>query len=76
MRFGDWDNMMVKDMPTDSICHLFYLGQNAVVKSSGLYIDPASGNDSSRREFRRGLASDEEYAHDADGDGRQTAFTQ
>jgi broad specificity phosphatase PhoE len=43
MRFGDWDNMMVKDMPTDSICHLFYLGQNAVVKSSGLYIDPASG---------------------------------
>ena len=33
----------VKDMPTDSICHLFYLGQNAVVKSSGLYIDPASG---------------------------------
>ena len=44
MRFGDWDNMMVKDMPTDSICHLFYLGQNAVVKSSGLYVDPASGN--------------------------------
>jgi dienelactone hydrolase len=43
MRFGDWDNMMVKDMPTDSICHLFYLGQNAVVKSSGLYEDPASG---------------------------------
>jgi len=43
MRFGDWDNMMVKDMPTDSICHLFYLGQNAVVKSGGLYEDPATG---------------------------------
>ena len=31
-------------MPTDSICHLFYLGQNAVVKSSGLYVDASSGN--------------------------------
>ena len=43
MRFGDWDNMMVKDMPTESICHLFYLAQNAVVKSAGRYVDPASG---------------------------------
>ena len=43
MRFGDWDNMMVKDMPTDSLCHLFYLTQNAVVKSAGHYRDPATG---------------------------------
>ena len=43
MQFGDWDNMMVKDMPTESICHLFYLAQNAVVKSAGRYVDPASG---------------------------------
>lgn len=40
MRFGDWDNAMVKDMPYDSICHLFYLKQNAVVKSSNVYVSP------------------------------------
>ena len=32
MAFGDWDNVMVKDLPEDHIAHLFYLAQNAVVK--------------------------------------------
>ena len=45
MRFGDWDNVMVKDMPRDSICHLFYLSQNAVVKASAPYVDPATGRE-------------------------------
>ena len=36
-------NVMVKDMPRDSICHLFYLSQNAVVKASAPYVDPATG---------------------------------
>lgn len=34
MRFGSWDNVMVKDLEDDNICHLFYLTQNAVVKPS------------------------------------------
>ena len=29
MRFGAWDNKMVKDLEDDNICHLFYLAQNA-----------------------------------------------
>lgn len=43
MRFGDWDNVMVKDMPETSICHLFYLAQNAVVKSGEPYVAPSGG---------------------------------
>ena len=43
MKFGDWDNVMVKDLPKDSICHLFYLAQNAVVKAGGPYVEPATG---------------------------------
>jgi len=43
MRFGAWDNKMVKDLPKDDICHLFYLSQNAVVKAPGAYKNPATG---------------------------------
>jgi broad specificity phosphatase PhoE len=43
MRFGGWDNKRVKDMPKDSICHLFYLTQNTVVKSSEEYVNPSTG---------------------------------
>ncbi|KAH8085635.1 Histidine phosphatase [Aureococcus anophagefferens] len=42
MKFGDWDNVMVKDLPKDSICHLFYLAQSAV-KAGGPYVEPATG---------------------------------
>eukprot|EP00922_Rhytidocystis_sp_ex-Travisia-forbesii_P020242 GHVS01029821.1.p1 GENE.GHVS01029821.1~~GHVS01029821.1.p1 ORF type:complete len:409 (+),score=67.49 GHVS01029821.1:378-1604(+) len=34
MAFGCWDNEQVGDLPADSIAHLFYLRQNALVKSS------------------------------------------
>ncbi|KAL8424459.1 hypothetical protein Efla_001061 [Eimeria flavescens] len=33
MKFGSWDNQKVADLPADDICHLFYLEQNALVKS-------------------------------------------
>ncbi|KAL8433926.1 hypothetical protein ACSSS7_003508 [Eimeria intestinalis] len=33
MKFGSWDNQKVADLPADNICHLFYLEQNALVKS-------------------------------------------
>ncbi|KAH8045941.1 Histidine phosphatase [Aureococcus anophagefferens] len=36
MKFGDWDNVMVKDLPKDSICHLFYLAQSASSRPAGL----------------------------------------
>mmetsp|Transcript_18127 Transcript_18127/g.33205 ORF Transcript_18127/g.33205 Transcript_18127/m.33205 type:complete len:315 (-) Transcript_18127:182-1126(-) len=47
MAFGDWDNAMVKDLTDDSIAHLFYLDQNAVVKSSEPYEPPAGSKDES-----------------------------
>ncbi|XP_053993434.1 mannitol-1-phosphatase-like [Hylaeus volcanicus] len=31
--FGCWDNMRVIDIPPNSLCHLFYLDQNALVRS-------------------------------------------
>jgi hypothetical protein len=34
MAFGAWDNVKVKDLPVDHRAHLFYLAQNAVVKSN------------------------------------------
>jgi broad specificity phosphatase PhoE len=40
MQFGEWDNVMVKDLPTDNICHLFYLSANALVKSFVPYKAP------------------------------------
>lgn len=40
MRFGAWDNVMVKDLPDDNICHLFYLTQNAMVKPREPYVAP------------------------------------
>eukprot|EP00239_Pterosperma_sp_CCMP1384_P005050 CAMPEP_0197848848 /NCGR_PEP_ID=MMETSP1438-20131217/10215_1 /TAXON_ID=1461541 /ORGANISM="Pterosperma sp., Strain CCMP1384" /LENGTH=945 /DNA_ID=CAMNT_0043461277 /DNA_START=270 /DNA_END=3107 /DNA_ORIENTATION=- len=40
MAFGGWDNVMVKDMEDANICHLFYLQQNAIVKSDDAYISP------------------------------------
>ena len=43
MRFGAWDNVMVKDLPDQNICHLFYLAQNAVVKPSEPYVRPSDG---------------------------------
>lgn len=33
MKFGSWDNVKVADLPANNICHLFYLEQNALVKS-------------------------------------------
>jgi broad specificity phosphatase PhoE len=41
MRFGGWDNVKVKDLEDTNICHLFYLAQNALVKSSAPYVAPA-----------------------------------
>ena len=43
MRFGAWDNVMVKDLDDDNICHLFYLTQNAVVKPAAPYVRPSDG---------------------------------
>ena len=43
MRFGAWDNVMVKDLAEDNICHLFYLEQNAVVRPAEPYVNPADG---------------------------------
>jgi len=43
MRFGAWDNVMVKDLDDDNICHLFYLTQNAVVKPARPYVRPSDG---------------------------------
>eukprot|EP00918_Siedleckia_nematoides_P064711 GHVU01140705.1.p1 GENE.GHVU01140705.1~~GHVU01140705.1.p1 ORF type:complete len:318 (-),score=40.34 GHVU01140705.1:776-1681(-) len=43
MAFGDWDDVQVKDVPWDSIGHLFYLEQNAVVKSDKPHINKADG---------------------------------
>eukprot|EP00918_Siedleckia_nematoides_P064712 GHVU01140706.1.p1 GENE.GHVU01140706.1~~GHVU01140706.1.p1 ORF type:complete len:164 (-),score=23.34 GHVU01140706.1:407-832(-) len=43
MAFGDWDGVQVKDVPWDSIGHLFYLEQNAVVKSDKPHINKADG---------------------------------
>merc|ERR1719164_192361 len=40
MRFGSWDNVKVKDLAEDNICHLFYLEQNAVVKAPSPYSAP------------------------------------
>jgi broad specificity phosphatase PhoE len=40
MQFGEWDNMMVKDLAPGNICHLFYLSANAVVKTMAPYIAP------------------------------------
>lgn len=34
MQFGSWDNMKVAEIPSTSIAHLFYLEQNALVKSN------------------------------------------
>jgi len=51
MRFGAWDNRMVKDLEDDNICHLFYLAQNAVVKTSAPYVDPASGKNYQAENF-------------------------
>lgn len=43
MHFGEWDNKMVKDMDDADVCHLFYLDQNALVKSERPYVVPATG---------------------------------
>merc|ERR1719473_643465 len=43
MRFGAWDNVMVKDLPDENICHLFYLAQNAVVRPDKPYVRPSDG---------------------------------
>ena len=52
MAFGAWDNELVQDLADDSIAHLFYLRQNAVVRADSPY-NPATdprrledGNDS------------------------------
>lgn len=43
MHFGAWDNVKVKDLEDENICHLFYLQQNAVVKSFEDYTLPSTG---------------------------------
>lgn len=41
MAFGDWDNMEVRHMPPNHICHLFYLDQNAIVKADKPHVLPS-----------------------------------
>lgn len=36
MSFGAWDNRRICDLSSSDPCHLFYLDQNALVKSSGI----------------------------------------
>uniref|UniRef100_A0A6U4LIK6 Uncharacterized protein n=1 Tax=Phaeomonas parva TaxID=124430 RepID=A0A6U4LIK6_9STRA len=43
MHFGAWDNVRVRDLPDDNICHLFYLDQNAVVVADAPYKPPSGG---------------------------------
>mmetsp|Transcript_21961 Transcript_21961/g.69121 ORF Transcript_21961/g.69121 Transcript_21961/m.69121 type:complete len:323 (-) Transcript_21961:498-1466(-) len=43
MRFGSWDNMMVKDLDKENMCHLFYLAQNVVVSAPAPYVRPSDG---------------------------------
>jgi len=43
MRFGSWDNAMVKDLEKESIGHLFYLTQNTVVSAPAPYVRPSDG---------------------------------
>ena len=50
MHFGSWDNVMVKDLADDNICHLFYLAQNAVVKPTEPYLS-ADGKSYSAESF-------------------------
>lgn len=38
MAFGVWDNARVIDLPHDSIAHLFYISQNAVVRADAPHI--------------------------------------
>ena len=45
MRFGAWDNVMVKDLADDNICHLFYLTQNAMVKPEAPYVRPSDSKE-------------------------------
>merc|ERR1719247_2163663 len=51
MRFGAWDNRMVKDLADDNICHLFYLAQNAVVKTAEPYVQPGTGKQFAAESF-------------------------
>jgi broad specificity phosphatase PhoE len=44
MQFGEWDNVMVKDLPSDNICHLFYLSANALVKTFVPYNAPGGSS--------------------------------
>lgn len=55
MRFGSWDNQMVKDLPAECICHLFYLAQNAVVRPDAPYVAP-DGNRVDAENFVQVLA--------------------
>ncbi|CEL99898.1 unnamed protein product [Vitrella brassicaformis CCMP3155] len=41
MAFGEWDNLMVKDLCKTSIGHLFYLEQNAMVKPDVPHSSPS-----------------------------------
>jgi len=56
MRFGAWDNQMVKDLAADNICHLFYLAQNAMVKTEEPYREPSTGAEYGAENFVEVLA--------------------
>jgi hypothetical protein len=43
MHFGCWDNVMVKDLDKQNMCHLFYLEQNVVVSAPLPYVRRSDG---------------------------------
>ncbi|KAL3924151.1 MAG: hypothetical protein SGPRY_003998 [Prymnesium sp.] len=51
MCFGAWENRVVKDLHEELIAHLFYLDQNAVVKSDEPYIRPNDGTEFESENF-------------------------
>uniref|UniRef100_A0A0G4FGM3 Uncharacterized protein n=1 Tax=Chromera velia CCMP2878 TaxID=1169474 RepID=A0A0G4FGM3_9ALVE len=44
MAFGEWDNMMVKDVDPEDTAHLFYLDQNSLVKADKPHVLTYEGN--------------------------------
>eukprot|EP00922_Rhytidocystis_sp_ex-Travisia-forbesii_P020241 GHVS01029820.1.p1 GENE.GHVS01029820.1~~GHVS01029820.1.p1 ORF type:complete len:409 (+),score=68.84 GHVS01029820.1:378-1604(+) len=65
MAFGCWDNKHLGDLPADSIAHLFYLQQNALVKSSDPHkvdvqlLPPCDCYHRKKRERERGRQEEE-----------------
>lgn len=51
MHFGSWDNVMVKDLDKENMCHLFYLTQNVVVTAPKPYVRPSDGTEFEAESF-------------------------